>query len=115
MPPFPTSRSKPTTPLAGEALDLLAAQIRLHRRQLHMTQQDLAERLGVTRRTVQQIEKGAPSVAVGRVLEAAAVTGVDLFVPEATTLEPQLQRTRDRLALLPGSVRSTPGEFDTGF
>ncbi len=107
---------KPTTRLAGDALDLLAMRIRLHRRRLRMTQQELADRLGVTRRTVQQIEKGAPSVAVGRVLEAAALTGVDLFVPQATTLAPQLDRARDQLALLPASVRGGLGtDFDPGF
>ena len=108
--------NKPTTRLAGEALELLSMRIRLHRLRLRMTQQELADRLGVTRRTVRQIEKGAPSVAVGRVLEAAALTGVDLFVPEATTLAPQLDRARDQLALLPESVRGDPEtDFDPGF
>jgi len=107
---------KPITRLAEEALELLAMRIRLHRRRLRMTQQELADRLGVTRRTVRQIEKGAPSVAIGRVLEAAALTGVDLFVPEATTLAPQIDHARNQLALLPTSVRAGPGtDFDPGF
>ena len=92
--------------LTREALSLLAGQISLGRKRYRMSQQELADRMGVTRTTVQMIEKGAPTVAVGLILEAATLTGVDLFVPEATTLAPQLERTRDKLALMPRSIRN---------
>ena len=74
--------------LTREALLLLAGQIRLARKRWRMTEQDFASRIGVARSTVQLIEKRAPSVAVGLMLEAAVLVGVDLFVPEATTLAP---------------------------
>ena len=79
--------------------------------------QDLAARIGAARSTVQLIEKGAPSVAVGLVFEAATIAGVDLFVPEATTLAPQLERTDDKLALMPRSIRkpASEPEFDDDF
>ncbi len=99
--------------LTREALSLLAGQISLGRKRYRMSQQELADRMGVTRTTVQMIEKGAPTVAVGLIMEAATLTGVDLFVPEATTLAPQLERTRDKLALMPRSVRSP--DADPGF
>ncbi len=64
---------------------------------------------------MQLIEKGSPSVAIGLVLEAATLTGVDLFVPETTTLAPQLERSDDKLALMPGSIRKPRREVDDDF
>ena len=92
MPITPRSYS----PLTEEALVLLGKQIRLARKRRRMSEHDLAARIGVARSTLQLIEKGSPSVAIGLVLEAATLTGVDLFVPEATTLAPQIERTGDR-------------------
>lgn len=108
---IPRSYSK----LTREALLLLAGQIQLGRKRRRMTEQDLAARIGVARSTVQLIEKGAPSVGVGLMFEAAVLVGVDLFVPEATTLAPQLERTRDKLALMPQSVRKFARVIDDGF
>ena len=64
---------------------------------------------------MQLIEKGSPSVAIGLALEAATLTGVDLFVPEATTLASQVERTNDKLAMLPGSIRKPRLEVDDDF
>ena len=109
---------RPYSKLTCEAMTLLAGQISLGRKRYRMTQQELASRMNVNRRTVQMIEKGAPTVAVGLVLEAATLTGVDLFVPEATTLAPQIERTRDKLALMPHSIRNphtAPGHDPNDF
>ena len=63
--------------------DRLLNQVRQHRRQLHsMTQQELADRVGVTRQTIHSIEKGRYNPSVGLALRIAAVFGVaveDLF------------------------------------
>ena len=80
-----------------------------------MSEHDLAARIGIARSTLQLIEKGNPSVAVGLMLEAATLTGVDLFVPEVTTLAPQIERTDDKLALMPGAVRKPRCEVDDDF
>ena len=111
MPCIPRSYSRFTE----EALLLLAKQIQLARKRRRMSEHDLASRIGVARSTVQLIEKGAPSVAIGLVLEAATLVGVSLFVPEATTLAPQLERTDDKLALLPRSIRKSSREIDDDF
>ena len=113
MPRIPRSYSY----LTEEALLLLGKQIRLARKRRRMSEQDLASRIGAARSTVQLIEKGAPSVAVGLVFEAATIAGVDLFVPEATTLAPQLERADDKLALMPRSIRkpASEREFDDDF
>lgn len=111
MPRIPRSYSK----LTREAMLLLAGQIQLARKRRRMSEHDLAARIGVARSTLQLIEKGAPSVAIGLVLEAAAIVGVDLFVPEATTLAPQLERTHDKLALMPRSIRKSAQVIDDDF
>lgn len=101
--------------LTGEALRLLAGQIRLARKSHRMSEMDLAARIGVARSTLQLIEKGSPSVAVGLVFEAATVVGVPLFVPEATTLAPHLERIGDKLALMPKAIRKPTGPVYNDF
>ena len=111
MPTKPRSYSR----LTEEALLLLGKQIRFARKSRRMSEHDLAARIGVARSTLQLIEKGNPSVAIGLVLEAATLTGVDLFVPETTTLAPQLERTDNKLALMPRSIRKPRHEVDDDF
>ena len=80
-----------------------------------MSEHDLAVRVGIARSTLQRVEKGDPSVEIGLVLEAATLTGVDLFVPEATTLASQIDRIDDKLALMPGSIRKSRHQVDDDF
>ena len=110
-----TSAPRTYSRLTEEALTLLGRQIKLARKHRRMSEHDLAARIGVARSTLQLIEKGSPTVAIGLVLEAATLTGVDLFVPDATTLAPQIERTDDKLALMPGSIRKSRGEVDDDF
>ena len=109
------SRPRTYSRLTREALILLGRQIKLARKGRRMSEHDLAARVGIARSTLQRIEKGDPSVEIGLVLEAATLTGLDLFVPEATTLAPQIDRIDDRLALLPGSIRKPRREVDDDF
>lgn len=66
-------------PYAVEAARLLGAQIRLARRERRWSQDELAERAGITTRTVYKIEHGDLSVRLGSAFEAAALLGVPLF------------------------------------
>ena len=51
--------------------------VRRHRRRLHdMTQQKLADQVGVTRQTILSIERGRYNPSVGLALRLAAVFGV---------------------------------------
>ena len=63
--------------------------VKRHRRQLHdMTQQELADRVGVTRQTILSIERGRYNPSVGLALQIADVFGVpveDLFELESET------------------------------
>lgn len=110
-------RTKPRTysRVSREAMVLLGKQIKLARKERRMSEMDLAVRVGIARSTLQRIEKGDPTVEIGFVFEAAALTGVDLFVPEATSLMPQLGRLDDKLALMPGSIRTSRREVDDDF
>lgn len=59
--------------------------VRRHRQLRDMTQQELADRIGVTRQTVLSIERGRYNPSVGLALRIAAVFGVPveaLFVIE---------------------------------
>lgn len=52
-------------------------QVRRHRRQLHdMTQQELADQVGVTRQTILSIERGRYNPSVGLALRIAEAFGV---------------------------------------
>ena len=51
--------------------------VRRHRRQLHdMTQQELADQVGVTRQTILSIERGRYSPSIGLALRLAEAFGV---------------------------------------
>ncbi len=101
--------------LTREALLLLGKQIRLARKRRRMSEHDLAARVGIARSTLQLIEKGSPSVAIGLVLEAATLAGVSLFAPEAASLAPQLALIDDKLTLMPGSIRKPRHEVHDDF
>jgi len=88
-----------------DAATLLGKQIRLGRKQRKWTEKALAERAGISRATLQKIEKGDLSVAIGLVFEAAALVGVPLFDAGRSTLAGHIGRTEDQLALLPSAVR----------
>jgi len=90
-----------------EAGVLLGKEIRLGRKERKWTETELAGRAGISRATLQKIEKGDLSVALGLVFEVAALVGIKLFEEEGLplTLTDHIARTDDRLALLPASVR----------
>jgi transcriptional regulator with XRE-family HTH domain len=98
-----------------EAGILLGKQVRLGRKQRQWTEHELAERAGISRATLQKIEKGELSVAIGLVFEVAALVGVRLFDQESPSLASHITRTDDKLALLPGSVRRPGKAVDDDF
>ncbi|TSD82750.1 helix-turn-helix transcriptional regulator [Mycobacterium sp. KBS0706] len=89
---------------ALEGLALLGKSIRLGRMRKRLTAQDLAERVGVSRSTLQRIEKGDPKVEIGLMFEAAAIVGVSLFDADEKRITALAERTDDRIALLPKHV-----------
>ena len=71
-----------------------------------LTVADVAERAGVSRGLVHRIEKGQMGTAIGAVFEVAAIVGLRLFEAAPTTLTQHLSMERDKLTLLPKSVRT---------
>jgi transcriptional regulator with XRE-family HTH domain len=98
-----------------EAAVLLARQVRLGRKRRKWTEHELAERVGIARATLQKIEKGDLSVAIGLVFEVAALVGVTLFDDERVALYAHIARTEDKLALLPSSIRKRSKPVDDEF
>ena len=89
------------TRAAGDALAVLGTQIRLARHAKNWTAEDLGSRIGAGARTITAIERGAPGVAIGTVLSAAAVLGVPLFGADSDELARLRRRGEERVALLP--------------
>jgi transcriptional regulator with XRE-family HTH domain len=98
-----------------EAALLLARQIQLARKERKWTEAELAERAGISRATLQKIEKADLHVAVGLVFEVAALVGVTLFDPEPTVLADRIARAERMLMLLPNRVRKPSDVLDDDF
>ena len=101
--------------MTREAMALLAGQIRLGRKRRKWTESELAERAGVSRATVQKIEKGDLGVGIGLVFEAAVLVGVTLFDDDRGSLAAHTARAESMLALLPQSVRKSRRALDDDF
>ena len=101
--------------IAREAAVLLGEQIKLRRKQRKWTESDLAERAGISRATLQKIEKGNMSCTVGLVFEVSALVGVNLFEADKLPLSMHVEHTRDRIALLPKRIRVRTKPIDDDF
>lgn len=98
-------------PAAQDAARVLGQQIRAARHGRGWTAASLAERIGVSQRTVLAIEAGAPGTALGTVLNAAVMTGVPLFgVDDRAELARMRHRGEERLALIGSRVREPRDE-----
>lgn len=100
---------------ADEAAELLGAAIRNARVERKLTVADVAERAGISRGLVQRIEKGEMGCSIGAAFEVAAIVGLRLFDAEPTTLTRHLSMERDKLTLLPQSVRTGTKEVKDDF
>lgn len=93
-------------PQTLDAARTLGAQIRMARHERGWTAADLAARIGVSARTIQALEAGSPSTAIGTVFNAAVMVGVPLFgVEDSYELARMRRRGEERLALIGHRVR----------
>ncbi|MCE1114924.1 MULTISPECIES: helix-turn-helix transcriptional regulator [Pseudomonas] len=102
------------SPTTQGALHLFSQLIALKRKERGLTQQDLADRVGVTRGTLRRIEAGDPKCEIGLVFEVAYLLGIHLFDAPAhyNNLATSLQ---DKLALLPARVQKPRQEVSNDF
>lgn len=100
------------SPWTLDALRVLGQQVSSERRTLRWTQAELAERAGITAKTLSGIESGSPSVAIGTVFEVAALLGIPL-VGAADPMAKDVMA--QRLALLPARVDHPRREVEDDF
>jgi transcriptional regulator with XRE-family HTH domain len=108
------ARKRTYSRLTIEAARLLGARVRQGRIERRWTQEEFAERVGVSPVTARKIEAGDPTVALGTAFEAAVLVGAPLFGDDPARRSLEAARVADRLALLPSRVRQ-PWEFDDNF
>ena len=89
---------------ALDAAILMGKLIKLGRKERRWSEQNLADRAGITRATLQKIEKGEMSCALGSVFEVATLVGVQLFEQDGLPLAKHIEYTNDKLALLPKRI-----------
>ncbi len=97
-------RIRSFTPQTRDAVQVLGHQIALARRERRWTAAELGERIGVSARTVSSLERGATSVAIGVVFEAATLVGIELFGVDDAERAALARRGQQQLALLPTRV-----------
>lgn len=96
-----------------QAASLLGELIRLQRKQRGWSEQELAQRAGISRATLQKIENGDLGCAIGSAFEAAVLAGVPLFPSQGQSLSVQLREAQEKTALLPQRAKSATKEvFD---
>jgi transcriptional regulator with XRE-family HTH domain len=96
-------------------LHVFGNMLRAARQERKMSQQELAERLGVSRQTVSALEKGEAKVAIGTVFEAAAIVGIPLLADSNRDLQRLATTVAGLASLLPERARSTSVELDDDF
>lgn len=101
----PKSITRTYSRYSRDAVTLLGGLIREARKERRFTVQEVADRAGISRGLLQRIEKGDLKCGVGTVFEVATILGIKLFDADQTTLTRQLSQTKEKLALLPKSIR----------
>jgi transcriptional regulator with XRE-family HTH domain len=112
---MPKTAHRPLSRHSRAALTLIGQSIREARISRSMTVAELAERAGLSRALIQRIEKGDAGCSVGAVFEAAVICGVPLFEPDANALNREVVRQKEKLALMPKSVRMQKTELHDDF
>ncbi|MHA6668611.1 helix-turn-helix transcriptional regulator [Homoserinimonas sp. A447] len=95
---------------AADAAAILGQQVRLARHERKWTAAELADRAGVSARTVTAMEKGSSAVSLGNALNLAVTVGVPLFGDRSDVIA-ERRLGAAKLALMPSRVyrpRSDP-------
>lgn len=100
---------------AKEAALLLGQQIKLGRKKNRWSEQNLADRAGISRATLQKIEAGQMTPAIGLVFETAVLVGVNLFEQDHKSLATDIDLTQSKIALLPRRIRNKIKVVDDDF
>ena len=108
-------RTRSYSRVTKQALSIFGKLIKVGRLERGLTAAALAERAGITRKTLRRIEYGEPGPEIGIVFEVASLVGVRLFQYDERTLQMHNARLDEKLTLLPKSVRPSGMEVDDDF
>ena len=108
-------RTRSFPPQTHDVAQVLGQQIAQARRLRGWTAAELAERVGVSVRTISNLEHGSPTVAMGIAFEAATILGVRLFGAEGPELTRLVRQGRETLALMPSRVYRRDEPVDDDF
>ena len=98
-----------------KAVALLGKMISAYRKERKITTQDLADRAGISRTTLQKIEKGGMKSEIGIVFEVAALVGIRLFDMDSISLDSIEEKFDNKIALLPKSIRASKKDVEDAF
>lgn len=108
-------RTRSYSRVTKQALSIFGKLIKVGRLERGLTAAELAERAGITRKTLRRIEYGEPVPEIGTVFEVASLVGVRLFQYDERALQMHNARLDEKLTLLPKSVRPSGMEVDDDF
>lgn len=108
-------RAHTYSPQTQEAVRVLGLEIARGRRSRRWTQEELAERAGISDGTLRSIERGSPTATIGVVFELSSLLGIELFGAGPEDLPALVAQSRDRLALLPARVRTRAAPVEDDF
>ncbi len=101
-----SKRTPPSFPHYARLARSLGARIRAARLRRHISQVEMAERMGITRNTLMNLERGALSVGLGVLVRALGVLGLEDDVDRLAGEDEVGRRLAD--------ARSTPGRRRKG-
>lgn len=108
-------RKRSYSRVTHQALSIFGKLIRIARTERGMRAQELADRAGISRTTLYNIERGTPGTEIGVTFEVAALVGVSLFDSDHRLVNLQDVRLKEKLTLLPKSIRRVNQEVDDDF
>ena len=100
---------------ATSAATLLGKEIQYARKKKKWSEKILSERIGISRTTLQKIESGEMTVAIGLVFEAATIVGIPLFVEESPSISKSIRDTNEKLTLLPKRIHTKQKQVKDDF
>ncbi|MFH2060855.1 MAG: helix-turn-helix transcriptional regulator [Pseudomonadota bacterium] len=112
---MPKSIARTYSQYSRDAATLLGALIREARNERKLTAQELADRAGISRGLLQRIEKGNLKCEIGAVFEVATIVGIKLFESDENDMAKQLRYTKEKLSLMPKSVRKKSKKVNDDF
>ena len=109
------SNTRAYSPYSRKVAILLGKMINFYRKERKLTAQDLADRAGISRTTLQKIEKGDMKCEIGIVFEVASLVGIRLFDANSTSINAMEENFDNKISLLSKRIRTLKRKIDDAF